>query len=200
MTDRVFFPSALAAAVLLVAIALLPGLGALPTGPVSGGNTDYQRITVSGDQLNRFVAGGDADISLERIDGQTVLRVAVTHDVLSEAPLQGPHFVLDRDLETVFAGRELKVTIRVRAAEEYGAEEMRVNYVVSNDDESGWQILPVTRQFEDTSFTYTLPPRADDEARYDYLAIRPVVPEKQRALLISSVTFEPLGPPQGAGG
>lgn len=193
MTDRIFFPSALLVAILMVALAVLPGMNAVPTGPVSGGNTDYRRIEVSGAQLNRFVAGGDVDISIERVDGQPALRIEVEAGTLADDPLRGPHFVLDRDLETVFAGREIQVTVRARAADRFGAEQMRVNYSVGAAIESGWQTFTVTREFTDQSFTWTPPPRAEGtDAGYDYLGIRPVVPEKQRAIYVQSVVFQPM--------
>lgn len=192
MTDRIFFLTAFLAAALMVGIAVLPGLNAKPSGPVSGGNTDYRRIEVSGAQLNRFVAGGDADISLVRADGKAALRIEVAVNTLADDPIRGPHFILDRDMETVFAGREVRITIRARAADQYGAEQMRVNYSVGSAIESGWETFTVTREFADSVFVWTPPPRtAGTDPGYDYLGIRPVVPEKQRAILIQSVIFEP---------
>ncbi|WP_139792374.1 hypothetical protein [Henriciella litoralis] len=199
MSDKIFFFGAFLVAILLVTLALLPGMNQMPTGPVSGGNTDYTRIEISGDQLNRMVAGGASDISLERVDGQTVLRIEVEADTLSEDPLRGPHFVLAADLETVFADRKLKITVRARAADRYGAEGIRINYAVGNAESSGWQDFGMTREFQDVSFEYILPPRnVGSEQGYDYLAIRPEVPEKQRAVYVQSVIFEPIGPPRSA--
>ncbi|WP_018148888.1 hypothetical protein [Henriciella marina] len=192
MTDRIFFLCAFLAAAVMVAIAVLPGFNTRPTGPVSGGNTDYRRIEVSGAQLNRFVAGGDADISLVRADGEAALRIEVAAATLADDPIRGPHFILDRDLETVFAGREVRITIRARAADQYGAEQMRVNYSVGSAIESGWEKFTITREFADSVFTWTPPERTPGtDAGYDYLGIRPVVPEKQRAILVQSVVFEP---------
>ena len=57
----------------------------------------------------------------------------------------------------------------------------------------------MTREFQDVSFEYILPPRnVGSEQGYDYLAIRPEVPEKQRAVYVQSVIFEPIGPPRSA--
>lgn len=197
MSDRIFFIAALALAVFMVVLGLVPGMNALPAGPVSGGGTDYQRIEVSGEQLNRMVAGGDSDIALEGSGRQANLRIEVTEGTLSDDPLRGPHFILDRDLENVFADRELRITVRAKAADRYGAEALRLNYALGNAAESGWEEFTVTREFQDIVFTYTLPAKNEgSEPGYDYLAIRPVVPEKQRAILIQSVVFEPIGPPR----
>ncbi|WP_158085747.1 hypothetical protein [Henriciella aquimarina] len=200
MSDKVFFAAAALVAMVMVALGLLPGVNTLPTGPVSGGGTDYKTIEVSGDQLNRMVAGGEADIELVKMDGRTLLQVGAKIGTLKEDPLLGPHFVLAQDLEVAFAGRTVQVTINARAAEKYGAEQMRVNYWVGAGEGSGWETFPMTRQFRDISFTYDIPDRDPGAAPgYDYLAIRPVVPEKERAILISSITIEPVSGGSGTG-
>ena len=201
MSDRVFFSSAVLIAIALVALALLPGMNARPTGPVSGGNTDYQRIEVRGEQLHRMLASADSDISVERIDGTTVLRIEVEDGIVQDDPQRGPHFVLDTDLETVFANRKLRITVRARAANRRGAEAMLLNYSTGNTRQSGWEEFTLTREFQDFEFIYNLPARdVGTQPGYDYFGIRPVVPEKSRALLVESVVFEPIGPPRSAEG
>ena len=191
MTDRLFFATAFLAAVALVGLALLPGLNQRPSGPVSGGGTDYKRIEVSGDQLNRVVAGGDAEIDLVEVNGQTVLRIGAKAGVLAPDPLMGPHFTLAPDLEVAFAGRQIKVTVTARAADKYGASGVRLNYLTGTGDDSGWQELPLTRQFEDVSFVYRPPERDEStDPGYDYIAVRPQIPEDRRAVFISSLVFE----------
>lgn len=195
MSDRVFFLAAFLLAAFMVTLGLAPALGQKPSGPVSGGGTDYRRIEVSGEQLYRIVAGGEADIELMRTDGQTVLRIGVAEGMLSEDPVQGPHFVLAPDLEVAFAGRPVRVTVNARAADKYGASEMRLHYWVGSGEGSGWQEFGLTRQFQDYSFEYEIPPRnAGTDPGYDYVAIRPVVPEKERAVFVSSLILEPLAP------
>lgn len=177
----------------MVLLGLAPAMGQKPSGPVSGGGTDYRRIEVSGQQLNRIVAGGEADIELTRADGMTVLKIGAEVDKLSEDPVQGPHFVLAPDLEVAFAGRPIRVTVNARAADKYGAETMRLHYWVGSGEGSGWEEFPLTRTFTDYSFVYETPPRnVGTDPGYDYIAIRPLVPEKERAVFISSVVLEPL--------
>ena len=50
-------------------------MGALPSGSVSGGGTDYTVIEVSGDELNRIIAGGESDIDLLGDTGTRSLRI-----------------------------------------------------------------------------------------------------------------------------
>lgn len=197
MSDRIFFTVAILVAALMVGIALFPGLNQLPSGPVSGGNTDYKRIEISGTQLNRMVAGSQALIELQQLDGQTVLYVEADIEELNGDPLRSPHFVLATDLETVFAGRKVRITVSARAADRYGAEALQMNYALGNSQASGWKDFVMTKDFQEVSFEYDVPPRnKGSEPGYDYLAIVPVVPERQRAILIRWVTLEPLTPPR----
>lgn len=195
MSDRVFFIAAFLLAAFMVALGLAPGLGEDPSGPVSGGGTDYSLIEVSGPQLNRIVAGGDVDIDLMRADGRDVVRIGALADTLSEDPVRGPHFVLAPDLEVAFAGRPVRVTVTARAADKYGASEMQLHYWAGSGEGSGWQTFNLTRTFQDYSFIYEPPARnPGTEPAYDYLAIRPVVPEKERAVFVSSITLQRMEP------
>ena len=200
MSDRIFFIIAGLAAFAMVALGLLPGMNQLPSGPVSGGNTDYSRVEIRGDQLNRLVAGGESTIQLIEEDGEKLLYIEMAFDQVINDPQRNPHFVLATDLETMFAGRNLRVTVEARAADRYGAQEMQLNYALGNAEASGWQSFTLTKQFRASSFMYEVPPKnVGSEPGYDYLAIRPVVPEKERALLVRSVVFEPLGPVRASG-
>ena len=48
MKDRIFFPLALLLAAGMVLLAVWPGFGRLPDGPVTGDGANYDRITVEG--------------------------------------------------------------------------------------------------------------------------------------------------------
>ena len=65
----------------------------------------------------------------------------------------------------------------------------KVNYSVGREGDSGWQVFDLVSGFENFSFEYVVPEHIGDQG-FDYFAIRPVVPEKSRALLVESVTFE----------
>lgn len=195
MSDKVFFLAAFLIAALMVTLGLVPAMGQMPSGPVSGGGTDYQRIEVSGDQLARLVVGGEADIEMTRADGRQVISIGAAAETLVEDPLRGPHFILAPDLEVAFAGRPVRVTVTARAADKYGASELRLHYWAGSGEGSGWLEFPLTREFREISFEYETPARnPGTDPGYDYLAIRPVVPEKERAVFVSSVVFEPLAP------
>lgn len=189
MSDRVFFPLAILLAALLVLLALQPAFGRLPSGPVSVGDMDYSQVEVAGLQLNRLRAGGDADIELVR-DGPEApyLRIETLAGQLTEDPLRGPHFELAADLEVQFSGFEMTIEVRARPGEERGAEQMMVNYSTGRDGESGWHVFDLKPDWETFSFTYRVPVKSGENA-LDYLAIRPVTPDKSRTLLVDAVRF-----------
>ncbi|MEZ5946088.1 MAG: hypothetical protein R3C13_05710 [Hyphomonas sp.] len=193
MKDRIFFPLAFLVAAGMVLLALSPGFGRLPEGPVTGDGRDYSRITVEDAYLNKVIAGGDATSRLENgPDGHRQLYIEVAAGALSDAPEYGPHFRLAGDLEVQFSGFTVRCTVRARPADERGAMQMELNYSAGRVGESGWQEFDLMPGFQDYSFEYNVPV-AEGEQGVDYFAIRPVVPDKSRALIVESVTFERLG-------
>ena len=192
MRDRIFFPLAGLLVLLMVFLALQPGIGRLPTGAVAGDGINYDRIVIDGDYLNKAVAGGDARVDLLRTPGGGfALQVVAAADALPDAPELGPHFRLAPDIEVQFAGRNIRVTARVRPADDRGATEVKLNYSAGRAGESGWRTFALQPGFSDVSFEYAVPP-ASGEQGVDYLAVRPVVPNKQRGIVLESITLERL--------
>lgn len=194
MKDRLFFPLTVLLVILLVWLAFLPGIGRLPSGAVAGDGVNYDRIVIADDYLNKVISGGDAITRLERgPDGQYLLYVEAAAGALADAPELGPHFRLGGDIELQMAGHRIRVTLRVRPALDRGATRILSNYSTGRAGESGWQALPLVPDFTDVSFEYDVP-AVTGEPGVDYLAIRPEVPEKVRALLIEQVVIERLAP------
>ena len=193
MKDRIFFPLALLVAVGMVVVAIAPGIGRLPSGPVTGDGQHYDRITISGKYLNKVIAGGEAVTRLESgPDGRRVLYVDADAGALADSPELGPHFRLAADLELQFSGFTVRCTVRARPADDHGAMQMKTNYSAGRVGESGWQVFDLQPGFQDYSFDYDVP-LIEGEQGVDYFAIRPVVPEKSRALIVEQVSFERLG-------
>ncbi len=194
MKDRLFFPLTILLVGMLIWLALLPGIGRLPSGAVAGDGVNYNQIIIADEYLNKVIAGGDALTRLERsASGAYVLYIEVAAGALTEAPELGPHFRLAGDIEMQMAGQRIRVTARVRPAPDRGAMQVRLNYSTGRAGESGWQALALQPDFTDVSFEYDVPP-ITGETGVDYLAIRPEVPEKVRAILIEKVVIERLGP------
>ena len=194
MRDKWFFPAAGGFAALIVIVSLLPGLGNLPSGPVTGNGKNYDRITVAGDYLNKIVAGGDAITELVRgEDGQRLLYIEAEAGALRLEADAGPHFKLASDMELQYAGQRIRCTVRVRPADDRGALQVALEYSVGREGDSGWQLLDLQPGFSDVSFIYDVPELRGEQG-FDYFGIRPVVPQKARAILVERVTFERLGP------
>ncbi len=189
MGDRVFFPLALVIAGLIVFVAVRPALGALPTGPVSVGDGQYNTVIVEGNQLNRIEGGGEARIELVQSTEETALQIETAAGTLSGDPRLGPHFPLAADLERQFSGFEMAITVRARPGEPPGATQMMVNYSTGREGESDWQVFELKPEFDDYRFVYKVPVKTGENG-LDYLAIRPVTPDKTRNLLIERVIFE----------
>lgn len=194
MSDIIFYPVALIAALAIIAAAALPGRDRLACGSVSGAGTNYQSIGVSGDDLCRFEASGEVDIDLIK-SGEQITHVMVTANsgTLGDRPDRNPHFRLAADLERFFAGHEIRVTIEARPSSESGATAFEANYSAGFEGNSGWRLFDLSRDYEPYTFTWDVPQRAAEEIAVDYLAIRPVIPEKSRSIDIRSVKFERLG-------
>ncbi|MEM8618013.1 MAG: hypothetical protein AAGF20_13905, partial [Pseudomonadota bacterium] len=59
---------------------------------------------------------------------------------------------------------------------------------------SGWQTFDLKPGWQTYDFTFNVPEKLlEDSAAFDYLSIRPVVPEKTRALEVRSVEFRRYG-------
>ena len=194
MKDYLFFPLALVLALAIVAAAALPGRDRLSCGSVSGAGTNYQTVTVSGDDLCRMEAAGQADIDLQRSNGSiqsTIITVGA--GLLGDRPERNPHFRLAADLENVYAGSRIRVTVEARPGPESGATAFEVNYSAGQEGNSGWRAFDLQPDYQAYSFTWNVPERLIADQAVDYLAIRPVVPEKSRTVEIRSVKFDRLG-------
>jgi hypothetical protein len=200
MPDSLFFPATAMAALALIALALAPLSGRKPTGPVSYSAAEaeagYNQAVVSGDLLYKIVAGGRADITLSEENGEVIATIAAGAGLLPDDPVKGPHFRLGADLENVHSGRTVIVTLSVRPEPQRGASAVLVNYSTGALGESGWQTLPLQPDWTDVSFSWKVPMKPDPEALgVDYLAIRPEVPEKTRAIQIRMITLTWTGEP-----
>lgn len=191
MRDKIFFPLAVLLTAIMVFLAVQPGIGRLPTGPVAGDGLNYRRITIEGAYLNKVMAGGEAVTRLVR-DGQGyLLYIEAVADALADAPELGPHFRLAADIELQFSGRRIRTTARVRPADARGAQQVQLNYSAGRVGESGWEIFDLQPGFTDVSFEYDVPAVQGDQG-VDYFAIRPVVPDKSRAIIVERIIFERL--------
>lgn len=192
--DRFFFSAALALVAMMIFLAIRPGIGALPAGPVTGDGVNYDKITIEGDYLHKVFAGGNARTEIMDRSGQkALLLISAATGALRDEPELGPHFRLAADIETQFSGMTIRVTVRARPTDDAGAMQFAANYSAGRVGESGWRVFDLKPEFSDFSFEYDVPRMEGDQA-VDYIGIRPVVPDKARALLVERIMFERIGP------
>ena len=194
MKDIVFFPLIVLVALAIIAAAALPGRDRLSCGSVSGAGTNYKTVSVTGDDLCRMEAAGQANIDLNMDDNevQSAL-IEVDAGRLGDRPERNPHFRLAADLEAQYAGFRMRITVEAKPGEDAGAEAFEVNYSAGQEGNSGWRRFNLKPEYDSYSFEWDVPQRMIEDQAVDYLAIRPVVPDKSRTVLVRSVIFERLG-------
>jgi hypothetical protein len=193
MRDTFFFPLAAVLAGAFIFTAIQPFADRPPSGPLSAGGRNAEDVTAQGDELHRFVPGNFNGLEIVDTPEGKVLRITMLDTEKYEDPRSGPHIVLAADLEYAFESRPIQVTIEARAATEFGASQFQANYFAKSEGESGWRTFDLTHEFQPFSFEFNVPAFGGTEG-YDYLAIRPVVPDKKRAMDVRSVRIRAIGP------
>jgi hypothetical protein len=192
MPDRIFFPLAGALVLAMVFLAVQPGIGQLPTGPVAGDGTNYDRLVIDGEYLNKVIAGGEARTRLlRRQGGGYVLQIDAAKDALDVEPELGPHFRLAPDIEMHMSGQRVRVTVRARPADQQPAAQIQVNYSAGRVGQSGWRVFDLKKGSADYSFEYAVPVMSGEQG-VDYIGVRPVVNEGRRGVLVEAVIVERL--------
>lgn len=197
MQDRYFFPLAAAVAGAFIFTAIQPFADRPPRGPLSGGGRNAEDVTAQGDELHRFVPGNYNGLDIIETPEGKVLRITRLASEGYDDPRSGPHIVLAADLEYAFESRPIEVIIEARAADDSGASQFEADYFAKTEGESGWKTFDLTPDFQAYRFTFDVPAYGGTEG-YDYLAIRPVVPDKKRVMEVRSVRIRATGPKKAA--
>lgn len=199
MPDSLFFSAAALFAGILVLMALQPFADRAPSGPISAAQGNAEDITVDGEQLRRFLPGDVGGITFEDSgEGETTIRLSRLAEYVYEDPRRGTHLVLAEDVEFGLENRPIEVIIEARSTGDVAATYFEANYLARPSEESGWQRFTLTREFAPYTLTYSPPPRGESLG-YDFLGVRPVVPEKRRTMQIRSIRFRAAGPKNDAG-
>lgn len=194
MPDKLFYPLMLVIAGLVVASALFPAMDRKPSGSVSfsaeEAQAGYQKLVIEGDELYKMVAGGEAEIEFVETPGGLQAMITAGAGMLPDDPVRGPHYRLAADAENVFQDKRVRVTVRAKPGKRRGASQLRMNYSTGRQGESGWIVRDLRPEFSEVSFEFNVPPKDTDDLANDYLAIRPVVPDKDRQLVIDRIVIE----------
>lgn len=195
MRDFLFFPLAAALASTFIFVATNPFASHLPSGPVSGGGRNALDVTVQGEELNRFVLGQLAGVSIDLMTpegGKAFLRIDRQATAKYEDPRLGPHLILAEDLEYALESRPIEVVIEARSVDDFPASQFEANYFAKTESESGWHSFTLTREFQPYTLTFYTPKRGREEG-YDFVGIRPVAPDKHRVMDVRSVQIRSVG-------
>ncbi len=195
MRDRLFFLLAFILASSFILMALQPFAHRVPSGPVSGGGRNAEDVTVKGDELYRFQPGSYDSIKVIPASGETppLIRITRPKEQEYQDPRSGAHLVLAEDIEFALEHRKIQIEIEARAAGDFPASQFSADYFSKAEFETGWETFDLTTEFQTYRFTFDTPPRGDTEG-YDYLGIRPEVPDKQRTMEVRSVRVNALTP------
>jgi hypothetical protein len=193
--DTLFFPLAALLAAALVYLAIDPFADRPPRGPVSAGGRNAEDVTIKGRELNRFLPGDFGTVTMLPAGPKgrdTTVRLDRNADQVYQDPRSGPHVVLAEDIESALGSHPIEVTIEARTVGDFGASSFEANYFAKTGTDSGWKSFPLTRDFQPYTFSW-FPPKPDNLG-YDYIGIRPVVPDKHRMMEVRSIRVRVTGP------
>ena len=197
MNDRVFFPLAFLVVIAMVGGAMMVDSDKPLCGPVGGANgpEDYSQAIIDGRDLCRMEAVFGHELTQSAPEKKrNTLRIMADPGSLRDDVEASAHFKLGPDLETVYAGQTLRVTIRARPAAERGAMAFEFNYSTGKAGDTGWHRFDMQPGWQDYTHTIKVPKKLLESAvAFDYFAIRPEVGSKPRTIEIERITFDRLG-------
>lgn len=168
--DRIFYPFAVLAVVLILYLAIRPGF--VKTG------TDLETILrdgliVSGNDLKTLaLAPGTVAEFSKDANGQTiaVLSTNIARNMVS--PSAGVFVILGPRFKKAFAGRKLRLTLRARSSSIDPLNSFDMAYFALGGGRTGWKRFTLTDRFEDYILTFR-PAVVTDGPNTDYFGVWP---------------------------
>ncbi len=176
----------------MVGLAVLAGVGQPRCGPFGGGNgpADYSLIVLGGQDLCRMAGYRGYELKLD----QGTLEIKADADANFPEVERNAHFQLGPDLETVYAGQNVEIAFTVKPTDGAGAEAFEFNYSTGNAGDTGWTRFELKPEWDTYTAVVQIPRKLLETATaFDYLSVRPVVPEKTRGIELKEITFKRLG-------
>ena len=192
MKDSVFYPLIAIVVAAMVLSALFLGWRQPQCGPFGGadGPDDYSLIILEGSDLCRMEGYIGYDLSLE----DDVLTIRAEHDANLADVQRNAHFRLGPDLETVYAGHKVRISVTVKPTDGGGAEAFEFNYSTGKAGNSGWIRFDLKPDWETYTAEIDVPRKLlENNVALDYISVRPVVPEKTRGIELREIRFRRLG-------
>lgn len=192
MKDIMFYPLMGVIAMVMVGSAMFLGWSQPKCGPFGGaeGPADYSLIILSGRDLCRMEATFGYELELNG----DVLTIRAEDDAGLSDVEQNAHFRLGPDLETVYAGQRVRISLTVKPSGSRGAEAFEFNYSTGKAGDTGWTRFELTPEWDTYTAEVEIPRKLLENAvAFDYLAVRPVVPDKARAIDLREIRFRRMG-------
>jgi hypothetical protein len=192
LKDAVFYPLVALLAVLMIGAAMIEGWSQPKCGPFGGadGPADYSLIILNGGDLCRMEAYLGYDLELK--DEVLTIKADETANVASVQ--HNAHFRLGPDLENVYAGRTLRISLTVKPSDGFGAEAFEFNYSTGKPGDTGWTRFDLKPGWDTYTAEVNIPRKLlESSTAFDYISVRPVVPDKTRSIDLREIRFRRLG-------
>ncbi len=192
MKDIIFYPLMLAIVSVMVGSAIYVGASQPKCGPFGGadGPDDYSLIILSGRDLCRMEGALGYELDLKN----DVLTIRAETDANYADVEKNAHFRLGPDLETVYAGHRVRISLTVKPTKGGGAEAFEFNYSTGKAGDTGWTKFDLRPGWDTYTTEVNIPRKLLENAvAFDYISVRPVVPEKIRGIELKEIRFRRLG-------
>lgn len=192
LRDFVFYPIMAAIVVTMVISSLYLGWQQPKCGPFGGadGPADYSLIILKGQDLCRMDGFEGFELNLE----DDVLTIRAEEGANDADVQRNAHFRLGPDLETVYAGHKLRISLTVKPASGAGAEAFEFNYSAGKAGDTGWIKFDLKPDWDTYTAEVDIPRKLlENTGALDYISVRPVVPDKTRGIELSEIRFRRLG-------
>ena len=192
LRDSVFYPVIALIVGAMVVSALYLGWRQPQCGPFGGadGPEDYSLIILSGQDLCRVQGAEGYDLELE----DNVLTIRADAEANFVDVQENAHFVLGPDLETVYTGYKVRVSLTVKPTSGAGATAFEFNYSAGKAGDTGWIRFDLKPDWDTYTAEIDVQRRLlESNVSFDYISVRPVVPEKIRGIELSEIRFRRLG-------
>lgn len=192
LRDIVFYPIIAVVVVAMVIGSLYLGWQQPKCGPFGGadGPADYSLIILKGQDLCRM--DGFEGYDLDLTDNILTIRSEATANYADVQ--RNAHFRLGPDLENVYAGHKLRISLTVKPTTGSGAEAFEFNYSTGKAGDTGWIKFDLKPEWDTYTAEVDIPRKLlENTVALDYLSVRPVVPDKSRGIELSEIRFRRLG-------
>lgn len=192
LRDSVFYPIVATVVAAMVLSALYRGWQRPQCGPFGGANgpEDYALIILQGGDLCRMEAYLGYDLNLNG----DVLTIRADETANLPDVQRNAHFRLGPDLETVYSGHKVRISLTVKPTEGAGAEAFEFNYSAGKAGNSGWIRFDLKPEWETYTAEVDIPRKLlESSVALDYISVRPVVPDKTRGIELREIRFRRLG-------